>query len=120
MQRLQECEAVLKTLAKLKPGYQKEGLELLGIFGSVARGTQDAFSDVDIVYKLDLSRMQEHCGSAANVLLCIEDIKAELEAELKRRVDLLPDKNEDCEELGLYLAHDEFSSAKADLEDKTL
>jgi len=46
-------EDVLNTLRQLKPVLKKEGITLLGVFGSYARGDYTAQSDVDILYDID-------------------------------------------------------------------
>ena len=44
---------IINKLVLLKPMLKKEGITLLGIFGSYARGDYTKDSDVDILYKLD-------------------------------------------------------------------
>ena len=45
-------EEVLKKLKKIKPKLEKDGFEIIGIFGSYARDEQNEDSDIDIVYKI--------------------------------------------------------------------
>lgn len=47
---------ILSKLKELKPTYEKEGLILLGLFGSYAQDTQTKFSDIDLAYKLDYDK----------------------------------------------------------------
>lgn len=47
-------EDVLPMVQGMKANYAKEGVELLGIFGSFARGDEDIYSDIDIAYNLNL------------------------------------------------------------------
>ncbi len=47
-------EEILNKLKEIKPLYEKEGLEILGVFGSYAKDTQNEFSDIDIAYRLAL------------------------------------------------------------------
>ena len=70
---------ILDQLKKLKPIYQKEGLILLGLFGSYAKNTQTKHSDIDISYTLDYDKFsQKYIGGFAK-LLRIDDIKKELQ-----------------------------------------
>ena len=41
-------EEILNKLKEIKPLYEKEGLEILGVFGSYAKDTQTQNSDIDI------------------------------------------------------------------------
>lgn len=87
-------EDILSKLKKLKPLYQKEGLDIVGLFGSYANGTQTAFSDVDIAYKLNYEKMAKlQKNDPFLVLLRIDEMKKELQNEFKKTVDLVPDKN---------------------------
>ena len=86
---------IVSTLHKLKPVYQEEGFILLGLFGSYARGTQNRFSDIDIVYKLDYDKFSQKYKDGFSKLLRIEDIKKELQSRFKKPVDLVPDNNKE-------------------------
>ena len=44
---------ILTKLKELKPKYEKEGLILLGLFGSYARDEANSDSDIDILYDLN-------------------------------------------------------------------
>lgn len=84
---------ILDQLKKLKPIYKKEGLILLGLFGSYAKDTQTQHSDIDIAYKLDYDKFsQKYIGGFAK-LLRIDDIKKELQEIFKKPIDLVPDSN---------------------------
>lgn len=87
-------EEILSKLKELKPIYQKEGLEIVGLFGSYANDTQTTFSDVDIAYRLDYEKMAKmQQNDPFLVLLRIDEMKKELQKKLKKSVDLVPDKN---------------------------
>ncbi len=45
-------DKVLHYLEKIKFDFQKEGILIVGLFGSVARNKSDLFSDIDIAIKL--------------------------------------------------------------------
>jgi len=84
---------ILLTLKKLKPTYEKEGLTLLGLFGSYARNTQTKFSDIDIAYKLDYDKFSLNYRGGFAKLLRIDTIKEELQTIFKTPIDLVPDAN---------------------------
>ena len=52
-------EEILNKLKEIKPLYEKEGLEILGLFGSYAKDTQNEFSDIDIAYRLDYNKFSQ-------------------------------------------------------------
>ena len=90
---MNEKDKILNQLKKLKPIYEKEGLTLLGLFGSYAKDTQTKYSDIDIAYKLDYDKFsQKYIGGFAK-LLRIDDIKKELQNIFKKQVDFIPDSN---------------------------
>ncbi len=64
------------------------GIQLVGLFGSYARGTQDSYSDVDITYRIDHNVFYK--DNAFKKLIALEEIKKELEHALHHRVDLIP------------------------------
>ncbi len=83
--------AILSKLKELKPSYEKEGLLLLGLFGSYAKDTQDDFSDIDIAYKLDYDKFSQKYKDGFSKLLRIDDIKEELQQTFKTKIDFVPD-----------------------------
>lgn len=89
---LQKNEIVSK-LQELKPKYEQEGLILLGLFGSFARDNQNAFSDIDIAYKLDYDKFSQKYKDGFSKLLRIDDIKSELEHTFKTKIDFVSDTN---------------------------
>ena len=84
---------ILNQLQKLKPIYEKEGLILLGLFGSYAKNTQTKFSDIDIAYKLDYDKFSKKYIGGFAKLLRIDDIKKELQDIFKKPIDFVPDSN---------------------------
>ncbi len=79
---------VIKKLKILKTKYLKENIEIVGIFGSVAKGEKNIYSDIDIAYKVDhLKFLKQYPGLKAFIKL--EDIKNELQKELGIKVDLV-------------------------------
>ncbi len=88
-----EKEDILSTLKKLKPIYEKEGLILIGLFGSYAKGEQSRFSDIDISYKLDYEKFNNSHVGGFSKLLRIDSIKEDLEKMFHKKVDFVPDNN---------------------------
>jgi len=84
---------ILLKLKELKPAYEKEGLILIGLFGSYAKNTQTKFSDIDVAYKLDYDKFSLNYKDGFSKLLRIDDIKKELQSIFKIPVDLVPDSN---------------------------
>ncbi len=82
-------EDVLKTLIQLKPELKKEGITLLGIFGSYARGDYTSQSDVDILYDIDDPKTfaQKFGGFAA--FSHLEELKSMIAEKLNTKVDFV-------------------------------
>lgn len=77
---------IIEQIKQLKTRYAEEGFEILGVFGSVARGENTEDSDVDLLYALDTPFMEKNRGFVA--FERIEQIREELQEVFKRRVDL--------------------------------
>jgi len=90
---MNDKNTILSTLKKIKPIYEKEGLILLGLFGSYARDTQTKFSDIDIAYKIDYNKFSKRYKDGFSKILRIDEIKEELQKTFGTRVDLVPDSN---------------------------
>ncbi len=86
-------EDILNKLKELKPIYQNEGLEILGVFGSYAKDENTKYSDIDIAYKLDYEKFSKKYIGGFSKLLRINEIKEELQSILKNEVDFVPDSN---------------------------
>ena len=84
---------ILSKLKELKPTYEKEGLILLGLFGSYAKNTQTKFSDIDVAYKLDYDKFSQKYKGGFAKLLRIDNIKKELQSIFKTPIDLVPNSN---------------------------
>lgn len=76
-----------EKLKKLKKHYLSEGVSLIGVFGSYARKDEDIFSDIDIAYTINHDIFYK--DDAFKKLLRLEEIKEEIELNLKKRVDLV-------------------------------
>lgn len=94
---------IIAKLKELKPIYEKEGIILLGLFGSYAKDNQTKFSDIDVAYKLDYDKCsQKYIGGFAK-LLKIDAIKKELQSVFHKSIDLVPDSNKSILEDIIYV-----------------
>ena len=85
----QTLQNITSQIREIKNKYQNEGFEIVGIFGSYARGNADNFSDVDIAYSVDYSRFDQKFKGGFAKILRIEEIKDELQKRLHLKVDLV-------------------------------
>ena len=85
-------DELINHLASLAKHYKKEGVSIVGIFGSTAKGTADAYSDVDIAYRLDYERFFAQYKDGFSQAIRLEDIQQELSHSLQKPVDLVPYK----------------------------
>ncbi|WP_321311955.1 nucleotidyltransferase domain-containing protein [Halarcobacter sp.] len=88
-------EEIINKLKELKPIYQKEGLEIVGVFGSYAKDSNTDYSDIDIAYKLDYEKFSKKYIGGFSKLLRIDSIKDELQSIFKQPVDFVPDTNKE-------------------------
>ena len=86
-------EEILSKLKELKPIYEKEGIIIVGLFGSYAKNKQTQYSDIDIAYKLDYDKFSQKYKDGFSKLLRIDDIKNELYKIFKKKVDFISDNN---------------------------
>jgi len=78
---------ILDKIRKLKPKYEKEGVILLGLFGSYAKDTADENSDIDLLYKLDADKfLENHKGFTGFTRLLT--IQEELKNTFHKNIDL--------------------------------
>ena len=83
---------ILEQLSKLKDNYTKEGVNILGMFGSYAKGTPTINSDIDIAYSLNKDLFfQRYIGFAT--VSRISNIRDELSAVFHKKVDLISLEN---------------------------
>lgn len=78
---------IISKLKELNKIYEKEGMKLLGIFGSFAKNSANSSSDIDILYELDAKKFYTQ-NSGFKSFLRIKTIKEELQNIFKRDVDL--------------------------------
>jgi hypothetical protein len=78
-------------LKLIKQELQKEGFIIDGIFGSIARGDDNAKSDIDILYHLEKPFFPKYEGFRGFKKL--EEIKRYLKTQLQKEIDLAPSDN---------------------------
>ncbi len=83
---------VLEYLREIKEELRQEGIDRIGVFGSVARGSADAASDLDIVIRTTPKFVRRFRGISG--FLYFDDLRERLQKRFGRRVDL-------CDEAGL-------------------
>ena len=83
-------DQIISIIGRLGRQYEKEGFEIVGIFGSYARKNANEYSDIDIAYKLDFPLFDQKYKGGFAKLLRIEEIKKELQQILEIKVDLSP------------------------------
>lgn len=80
---------LLYKLKELKPKLQREGFELLGVFGSYARDEETSKSDIDLLYKINDMDAYLKKYEGWDSILHIVKIKEFLKKELKKDVDFV-------------------------------
>lgn len=86
-------DEILLTLKKLNSSYKKDGIILLGLFGSYSRDMQNKFSDIDIVYEIDKDKFTQKFRGGFAKLLKIDNIRKELQSIFHKPVDLVSNSN---------------------------
>ena len=86
-------EEILNKLKELKPIYQQEGLEIVGLFGSYAKDNETEYSDIGIAYKLNYEEFSKKYVGGFSKLVRIDSIKDELKSIFKKEIDFVPDSN---------------------------
>jgi predicted nucleotidyltransferase len=84
-----KLETIKNSIISIKKKYHEEGFEIVGIFGSYAKGTANHYSDVDIAYTLNLDIFNKKYQGGFSKLLRIDKIKIELQRLLGMKVDLV-------------------------------
>ena len=64
------------------------GVTKLGLFGSYAKGKEDAFSDIDIVIETDAKKMVKNLGSPFLVLTFLDDFRKSVSGKFGVLVDI--------------------------------
>lgn len=80
-------EYILDKIKELKPFYEKEGLILLGLFGSYANNEANEKSDIDILYEIKIEKFSEK-DPGFTAFSRLKNIKDELKEVFKTEIDL--------------------------------
>ena len=97
-------QTILETLQKIKPIYAKEGLNLLGLFGSYARDEAHEDSDIDILIETTPLFLEKYKGFKAFNKL--DSLKNDLKILLNKEIDLV-------DKTGLLQHHNDHVLKKA-------
>lgn len=81
-------EQLTQSMQKYKAIYSKDGVNIIGIFGSFAKEKQTPTSDIDIAYTLDKKIFFEKYQGFASVSKL-----AKIQNELGRRIDFISLEN---------------------------
>ena len=71
----------------IKQNYLKDGFEILGVFGSLARSEELPNSDIDMLYR-SLDKLEEAYPGWL-IFSYIDKVRQDLEFKLHRKVDLV-------------------------------
>jgi len=94
MAKIISRENIIDVLRRYKLEHQKEyGIEMLGIFGSIARGQATETSDVDVVIRTKtpnlflLSRIRQELEEECHLHVDIISYREKMNRFLKKRID---------------------------------
>jgi len=83
---------ILDKLSQVKDKYINDGVDIVGIFGSFAKGTNTKNSDIDIAYSLNKELFFKKYSGFASASR-ITDIKDELSTLFNKNVDFISLEN---------------------------
>lgn len=78
---------VIQELKILKPKYAQDGIIILGLFGSYAKGNATSTSDIDIAIKLQDDYLRTH--DVWSYFNNINSLKADIHSKFGLRCDVL-------------------------------
>ncbi len=88
-----ERNEIITKLKKLKPELAKEGIILIGFFGSYARGDNQASSDIDLLYSIkDPAQFAKKYGIFGSFAK-LQEIKEHLSKEFGTPIDLVAESS---------------------------
>ena len=79
-------KVLLQKLKNKKKALLNEGFEIIGVFGSYAKGIERKDSDIDLLYDIKPAFLEKHRGFEA--FAKINEIREELKEYLQKNVDL--------------------------------
>ena len=80
---------ILKRLEVLKPKLAEDGITILGVFGSYARGDFSKDSDIDLLYEIDNPTEFVKVNGGFGAFTKLLEIKEFLSAEFGKSIDLV-------------------------------
>jgi uncharacterized protein len=80
-------QSIIDHLSLIKKTFEKEGIIIIGIFGSYAKGTATIYSDIDIAIKKTDDFFQQH--SANDFFNTIDNLKHSILEKFKRKIDVV-------------------------------
>ena len=87
---------IMTYLRSIKPVLEADGIDRIGIFGSVARGEDDILSDIDIMIHTTPLFVQRFRGVKG--FLYLDALRKKIAVRFGRKVDI-------CDEAGLQETH---------------
>ena len=78
---------LIESLREVRPIFEKEGVHLLGIFGSYARDEASSGSDLDVLVETTERFMQKYRGFAGFAKL--EELRKFLEKKVQLDIDMV-------------------------------
>jgi len=79
-------QKIKDKICVLKNRYADDGILILGVFGSYARGEETEKSDIDLLYSCTELAFKKYSGW--EIFPVLEKVKTELSQELGHKVDL--------------------------------
>jgi predicted nucleotidyltransferase len=80
-------EVILNTLKEINPSIEKDGIKLLGLFGSYSRNEATENSDIDILIETTPIFLEKNKGLKA--FLKLEELKNNLENIFAKKIDII-------------------------------
>lgn len=79
-------ENILHYLQELRPEVEKDGITMLALFGSYAKGEETVYSDIDIAFAKNDTFLKE--GGATKYFDIVSKIKEKIGKKFHRNVDI--------------------------------
>lgn len=79
-------ENILHYLQELRPEVEKDGITMLALFGSYAKGEENVYSDIDIAFAKNDTFLKE--GGATKYFDIVGKIKEKIGKKFHRNVDI--------------------------------
>ena len=80
-------DSILLKLKEINPSYEKDGVKLLGLFGSYSRDEANENSDIDILIETTPLFLKKYQGLKAYVKL--DEIKNDLKKVFNKNIDIV-------------------------------